>query len=365
MKKEKHLTMKDYVIETPKVVLKNIEKSESLTRKLVKEYCAKEYKKMIFVASGSSYHGVLCAEEFMHKMLKVEIEVVTPFTYLHYHDAPRKDEFIVVVSQGGYSTNSIEALQYLKKKGHTTIGLTGDVHSDFKKYCDVLVDWGVGIEKVLMVTKGVTTLALFLDLFALEVAKKKEMISSTAYNNWIKEIKKTVSAHKELQQSSFRYIQKHPQELLSMKNVWLISAGSNLATAKEGSLKIGESIKIHASAYEAEEFLHGPVYPITPEYTIIVMDSNDVAGKRIREIYKTLKQITPRVILITNQSLKGDDIISTKVSLKEELQPLAYLAVCPLLSEYASESLQTIKGHPLRAKLNVLQTKSNQKKKTK
>lgn len=44
-----------------------------------------------------------------------------------------------------------------------------------KDYADLTIEYGVGEELVGYVTKGVTTLALYLCLFAIEYTKKKNI----------------------------------------------------------------------------------------------------------------------------------------------------------------------------------------------
>ncbi|MDO4378633.1 MAG: SIS domain-containing protein [Erysipelotrichia bacterium] len=345
---EKKLTMKDYVIETPKVVLENIERSKELTNKLVEEYLKKDFKRVVIVASGSSYNGSLCAVEFLKKVLKKEIKVISPFTFTYFDNDYDENDFIIVISQSGRSTNSIDAINTIKSKGLRTIGITGNVHSDFEDVCDVVVDYGVGIEKVGMVTKGVVTLTLFLMLSAVEIQIRKGLMSAEEGNDWKNAMRKSMDAHKQLQQSTFEFIEKHKKELTSMHNVWLISAGSNLSTIIEGALKIGESVKIHATAYESEEFLHGPVFPLNPDYVVFIYDTNksEKASERIHQIYQGVKGVTDKVYMITDKPQIGEDVISTSVSIPEEILPLAYLAVAPLLAEYSSQALET-KYHPL------------------
>ena len=77
---------------------------------------------------------------------------------------------VVVVSQSGYSLNALDAIKVIEAKGRRCIGLTGDVNSDLGKVCDVVANYGVGRETVAYVTRGVTTLALFFMLFAVEAA---------------------------------------------------------------------------------------------------------------------------------------------------------------------------------------------------
>lgn len=345
---ENKLTMKNYVIETPQVVLENIDRSADLTKPLVDEYLKKDFKRIIIVASGSSYNGSLCAVEFLHKILKKEVKVVSPFTFTYFEEDYDENDFIVIISQSGRSTNSIKAIETIRAKGLRTIGITGNVHSDFETECDVVVDYGVGIEKVGMVTKGVVTLTLFLMLFAVEVQVKTGNMSKEEGEQWKNEMRKSMDVHKQLQKSSFDFIESHKKVLTSMQNVWMVSAGSNLATAIEGALKIGESMKIHATAYESEEFLHGPVFPLNPNYVVFIYDTNtkDEKSDRIHQIYQGVKSVTDKAYIITNRPMPNEDAIITDITLPEEILPLAYLAVAPLLAEYASQAMET-KYHPL------------------
>lgn len=345
---EKKLTMKDYVIETPQTVLDNIVKSKDLTDELVSEYLKKDYKRFIIVASGSSYNGSLCAVEFLRKILKKEVKVVSPFTFTHFDNDYDDNDFVVVVSQSGRSTNSIEAINLLKLKNMKAIGITGNVHSTFEDVCDVVIDYGVGIETVGYVTKGVVTLALFFMLFAIEAQLKKNVITEEEAKNWKESMRKTMDIHKQLQSSTLDFIGRHTKELTSMTNVWLVGVGSNYATAVEGALKIGETVKIHATAYETEEFLHGPVFPLNPNYTVIFYDVNTVGAvsDRIHKIYQGIRKVTDKAYIVTNHPKEDEDAITSSGELPEEILPLAYLSVAPLLAEFASETLET-KSHPL------------------
>ena len=146
-----------------------------------------------------------------------------------------------------------------------------------------------------------------------------------------------------------------------MKNVWLFSAGSGLPVAIEGALKIGETVHIHATPYECEEFLHGPCYPFDPNYTVIAIDTNDDSSARINQIYQACKKVTDHAYIITSQATDDPDAIKSVTQVNQMVQPLAYLAVCPLLANFASREL-TAPGCPLNREFHQLvQTKSRKK----
>ena len=106
----------------------------------------------------------------MNKISGVNVELLSPYTFTNYKKI-KENTFYMVISQGGESINSIEAMEYLKKKGQLAVGVTGNVNSSLKDHADIVIDYGVGEEKVGYVTKGVVTLILFLDLFAVYIGK--------------------------------------------------------------------------------------------------------------------------------------------------------------------------------------------------
>lgn len=347
MADEKKVTMIDFVKDTPPQVRKNVERSRELTQSLVDEYVKKDYRRILIVACGSSYNGSLCGRPFLQKITGKDVKVIPPFTFVHFNEGFDDDDFIVVVSQSGRSTNAIEALEFIKSKGHKTIGITADVNSDFKDICDLTLEWGIGVETVAYVTKGVATLAEYFMLFGIEAQLRKGLISEKEAEDYKKEILKAMDAHEQLQASALKYVDTHVKQLYNMQELYVISAGANLGTATEAALKISETVKIHATAYECEEFLHGPVYPMNTRYSLMAYDTaNKKANERIESIFEASREVLEQSILVKCGKTDDPDVICTDVEVMDEVMPLAYLAVAPILADYASQRL-TVPEHPL------------------
>jgi len=356
---EKKVTMIDFVQATPAQVRYNVTRSKELTQSLVDEYLKKDYKRILIVACGSSHNGSMCGVPFLKMITKKEVKLIPPFTFTYFNEGFDDDDFIVVVSQSGRSTNAIEALELLKAKGHRTIGITSDVNSDFKDICDLTIDWGVGVETVGYVTKGVVTLAEYFMLFGIEAQLAKGEIDEACAQAYKNEILKAMEAHEQLQASAQKYIESHVKQLYNMQELYVISAGANLGTVTEAALKISETVKIHATAYECEEFLHGPLFPMTPAYTVMAYDTaNPKANARIEAIYEAAKGISAQPILVKCGSCDDPDVISTDIELIDEVMPLAYLAVAPLLADFASLRLEKAEHKLLHEFENALSTKS-------
>lgn len=340
-------TMDTYIKESPKVLKQSIRNGEDLVRELVELYANSPYKDIKIIASGSSYNASYCAKDFLEKILGVSVQVITPYTFVHYS---QKDDqsFKVVVSQSGASTNSIEALDFIKELKEQAIGITGDVDSELKNHCDTIVDYGVGIEKVGFVTKGVVTLTLFLDLFALYSAKKLEKITDKFLNEKIEEINRLIDAYPAIYDKTQAYIKHNFSLFTSMHQVNILGNGSAYAVALEGALKIGETVCIPAFAYESEEFLHGPNLQLTPTYSTFILDANDETTERSKEIFNAVASVCERSFYIGIGKDEEDQrklMIDCQVT--HELLPFVYLQVFQSIAFQVTDALNGWHGHPV------------------
>ena len=342
------LTMFDYIKETPDVLKYNIKYHEKLLEPLMKEYKDQlEVKRIILVASGSSHNACYCAREFIRKCTGLEVKILTPYTFTYYEYEVNESDFVLVITQSGLSTNAIEAIKVLNRLGHKSICLTGNKNSDVKDVADVVIEYGVQEELVGYVTKGVTTLTLFLDLFAIEISQKYE---------YLEELKKAANLNVEMIEKSIDFINVHYKNLSSMTCVYSCGAGSNYGTALESALKIGETIHIPSFCYEVEEYIHGPNLQLTPQYTVFFYDGNDGASHRVKQIYQATREITDRCFMISNNSDYKDDahVLMLSDGGCGELAPIVYLPFVQLLSYVISKDTHKIYQHPLLKKFKEI-----------
>lgn len=193
------VTMMDYINETPAIVLNNINNSKQLVSKLVDFYLENEYENIVVVASGSSYNGAMCARTYMRKYLQCEVKMLNPFTFVNYEfQYINPKSMMAFISQSGCSTNTLDAIRFAKEKGCKTVCLVGRDDNDAKDIADLTLNWGCGEEKVGFVTKGVTTLALYMMLFTLEACLAKKTMTSDEVENLKNELRRTMDFFPEM-----------------------------------------------------------------------------------------------------------------------------------------------------------------------
>jgi len=344
---ETQATMDTYIRESPKTLSRVLNEGSQLVDQLVKLFAEEDYKKIKIVASGSSYNASYCSKKFLENVLDIPVEVVTPFTFVHYSQCD-KNSFHLVISQSGSSTNSIEALDHIRKTDSKAIGITGNLDSELKKHCDYIIDYGVGVEKVGYVTKGVVSLVLFLDLFALYAAKKLRKLEENPLEEKLREIRSLINNYSEVYEKTQRFIATNFSLLTSMHQVNLLGNGSTYAVALEGALKIGETVCIPSFPYESEEFLHGPNLQLTPTYSNFIIDANDDTTPRLKEIFEAISSVSERSFYIgIGKEDQNPKKLMIDCQVEHDMLPLVYLQVFQLIAFQVTDALKRWGKHPV------------------
>ena len=342
-------TMDTYIRESAEALKNMLFHMPDEVEKLKDLYVGQPCQKIRIVASGSSYNGALCARFYMQDILKTEIEVTTPFEFVHYIQIDKA--FTFVISQSGRSTNAIEALDILQRRGEKAIGITGNPQSIYREHCDYILDYGVGEETVGYVTKGVVTLILFLDLFALQTALGQGKIKEEIYQEEIRKLKEAVERYGQVYDQSRDFITRNFSLLTSMHQAYVLGSHTAYGIAAEAALKIGETVCIPASSFESEEFLHGPNLQLTPTYSVFIIDAHDETSQRSLQIYQAVSAVCERCFYIGLGKEDGDTKkLMIPMNTEHNLLPFVYLQFFQLVAYQVTESLHRWEKHPMFAR---------------
>ena len=303
-------TMLDYIKESSTLVKNNTINSRELTKEAVEKYLEKDFNRIIIIASGSSYNGCCCSRLFMEKLLKVKVDVITSFSFSNFETIFDDRTFVFGVGQSGRSYNTNDALDKARANGLTAVGLTGNVEAIMKDHVDTICNWGMGIEKIGFVTKGVATLTTFLDLFAIEAAYRKGLITIDENHKYHEELLHVSDVMSETYNNALKWYENNEEELTDLKRVQILGYGNSYGAALEGALKIAECTGHGTTAYEMEEFLHGPSIETNHDRTVIIIDSGDKPSTRANLIYDNIHVLTDRVFLITNNNYSDKKVLT-------------------------------------------------------
>lgn len=300
--KSKIPTMLDYARAAQDRMVENLDRSAELTCWLVDSYAATLRRPggpaIRIIASGSSRHAADCARDFMAQTLQEQVSVVTPERFMAFeHDYPA-NAFNVVISQSGYSTNVIAALDFLRDRGKPSVVLTANPQSPAAEHADVAVDYGCGLEAVDFVTQGMLTLVEFLMFFALYGAEEAGTLGQQGLVEGLAAVEDAVAAHRACLPVADAFVERHIGELSRRSPALIVGNGPAWGVAEEASLKFQETLKISAAPFEGEEFLHGPEMQVAPGHLVFIQD-DPVGSPRLARCAQVMAQVTPSAWLLT------------------------------------------------------------------
>lgn len=352
------MKMLDYVKLANSRLRENLIRADSLTGTLTKTFTDGSFDSVRIIASGSSRHSADCARDFMQDVLNRQVVVVTPETYIaHEHRFPSK-AFSIVISQSGFSTNSIAALDYMRDHGDTAIVLTGNPEAPIAHHADIVIDYGVGVESIDFVTMGVVTLIEFLMLFAIDAARASKTIDNTRAELEHKNLAATIEAHKQALKTCEK-LMSYERLILSRRSpVCIIGNGPNYGVAEEGALKLNECNKLPAMYSEGEEFVHGPHMQLTPDSLVFIID--DAKGSsRLANLHMQFRTVTAGAFLITGHPRSMDGEVYIPATPNPLMCAIPNLVVFQYLAAQKTEELELWKMHPyVRAMRNEIATKA-------
>lgn len=346
-------TMLDYIRETHLTLTNNIGRRAELTAAFTSLYLEGGGGPITIVAAGSSYNAAVCARPLMERMLGERVDVLQPFSYIHYDELPEKDGLTVVISQSGESTNAIDALAEEKLRRGVGVGIAGSADSELGRRADLLIEYGVGEETVGWVTKGVLTLDLFLKLCALDAAQRIDRLTESEAQYWYTQLSRAADSFENTEKLTGEFLDRHAKLLTSMEHAYVIGAGPGFGVALEAALKLGETVRMPVFAYELEEFLHGPNYQLSPSHTVFLADCDPRVSGRVCEIAEACYCVTDRVFVISSASATTrepeleDHILNLDAGTDPYVSSFTLLPFFQIASYQLAERLHRWERHPL------------------
>lgn len=247
-------SMEQEIFEQPEI-LKNLFETHVNENNYIQFDIPTDIEKIVFVASGSSYHCARYGADLFGNIANIEARAIYSSEFLLKAAVPHEKNILYVfITQSGETSDTNQALRRAKEFGMRTLCITNKKGSSIWKAADFKIDCCAGEEKSIAATKSLTTQMMCTTLLVLKFAAHKG-IDIAPYLNQLKtlseKIGETFSLHKD--------IKKIAKELSKYKIIVVTADGISYAIAKEASLKIKETSYICTLSSILGEFMHGHV----------------------------------------------------------------------------------------------------------
>jgi len=270
-------------------------------------YCKIKPDRIYLIGSGTSYNSCAVAAPFMEKILGVEVKTVAPSALGNiYGNKP----LAIAVSQSGRSTNTIDAINKLKKIGVPVITLTDPKDSPVGHVGDLAVHLAANNELIGPRTRGYTATVLTLYLMALEVGLVCKTIDESVYNEAITAYNSTFNNADMYFKACQDFYDLHYDNLCKIRKYMFAGKDNSAMVAVESALKVIETVIFPAMGFEYDEFLHGPLCCANEDLGVFLFLTHDDDIGRMLKSADLIGKITENCYLISNDpSIKGDKIL--------------------------------------------------------
>lgn len=222
---------------------------------------------VVTYARGSSDHAATHAKYLIETLVGVPVSSGAASVASIYGSLTVTPGAVcLAISQSGRSPDILAGVEAHKRAGNLVIGFVNDEHSPLAQMSDVLIPLCAGPERSVAATKSyIASLAGV----ALLVAA---WVDDTELQAAVLRLPEQLPEAFELHWSDIR------EDLVSVKNLFVLGRGYSLAAAQEAALKLKETCALHAEAFSAAEVRHGPMTIVGKDFPILGFATSDAAG---------------------------------------------------------------------------------------
>lgn len=304
-------------------------------------------RKIVLVASGSSYHCARFAVDLVEKISKIETRAIYSSEFLLKNLIPHDENTLYIfITQSGETSDTLKSVERVKKETNLpTLCITNVENSSIWNACDYKVACFAGIEVGIAATKSFTSQMLCLILISLKLIENVEEESVT------KQYKESLRHLPDIMKSALDKrgeIRKFAATLAKKDPVIITADGISYSLAKEAALKIKETSYKNISAAILGEFMHGHVAVLNSKKSaLIYITVDNIMERSVNNLNKIIEDYHPYLVIIgkTDDRIKAN--LNIFVECQNEIQQLfANVVISQLIALETALKLKRNVDHP-------------------
>jgi glucosamine--fructose-6-phosphate aminotransferase (isomerizing) len=243
-------------------------------------------KVIVTCARGSSAHAATFAKHLIERHLGMPVAAAAlNIASVYQRSLDLRDQMLLAISQSGRSDDLIKTAAMARAAGAVTAAIVNDPTSPLAQTVEIVLPLAAGPELSVAATKSfVASLAALLQLVA---AWSGDAIMAAAYMR----LPNRLAEASELDWSEAI------EPFAGATSMVAIGRGPTLAIAREAALKLKETCELHAEAFSAAEFRHGPIALVSSAYPILALAPTDESAASIAKLVTDLRRKGARVLV--------------------------------------------------------------------
>jgi glutamine---fructose-6-phosphate transaminase (isomerizing) len=270
-------------------------------------------RRIVIVASGTSYHAGVVGRYIIEEWARVPVEPDISSEWIYRNPVLSKDTLVIGISQSGESRETVNAIKLARELGARTLAITNLMGTQITREAEAVLYIRCGMEVGVAASKTFTAQVALLSLVALKLAQVRKTLPPD-------EIEFILDRLYELPEKVEQFLDgNHPIEEIAQRfydQPFFLYLGRHigLPVALEGALKLKEISYIPTEAYSAGEMKHGPIALLDRGTPVVVVATNiHVYDKIVSNIQETRARGAHVIAIATdgNEDIQhhADDVI--------------------------------------------------------
>ena len=320
----KHFMLKE-INEQPKIIENflsaRIEKEANkiiFEEQKISEQQLQEIRNIAIVACGTAYHAGLVGKYILESICAIPTSVDVSSEFRYRDLLIDKETLVIAISQSGETADTLAGVRQAKKHGSRVLSICNVLGSTLTRESDGVIYIHAGPEIGVASTKAYTAQLAALYLFALHLARVKNILPQDKINKYLEELRRIPKQQEEIlqyQDTIAALARRHSH----FGSFLYLGRNLNFPSALEGALKLKEISYIPAEGYAAGEMKHGPI-ALIDEYRAVVCIACE--SRVYEKMISNLQEIRARRGKIIAIASRNDEKI------KEQAKEVIYIPNC-------------------------------------
>lgn len=265
--------------EAPQVVRRQRSENAAVAQALAAALQERRPPYAVTVARGSSDHACTVLKYALETQLSLPVASLGPSVHTLYGARPHlRGALVIAVSQSGASPDVVENMRMAREAGAVTVALVNAHGSELAREAEFVLPLHCGEERAVAATKSyLASLTALLPVIA-RLTGDREL--SHALDALPDALERTLTLEEIARDLAGRY--------RSADNLLILARGLHYGVAQEAALKLKETCGIHAEAYSAAEFSHGPKRLLAEGLPLLGFTCADAAQSATAAAYREL-----------------------------------------------------------------------------
>jgi glucosamine--fructose-6-phosphate aminotransferase (isomerizing) len=245
----------------------------------------------------------------------------------------------IAISQSGETFDTLAAVQEIKRKGGSVLGVVNTPGSTVARECGSGIYLHAGPEVSVTSTKTFTSTVVAFALLALHLGRIRD-VGPADGGRLVRALEALPGQIAEILAGEDA-IAETAKSLAAASSAFYVGRVRGYHVALEGAQKLKEISYIHAEAYPAAELKHGPLALVSESIpTVVIVPDDHMLDKNMATVAEIRARSGP-VVVVTNSplSVPGVDATLSVPTTEPELQPILLGIPLQLLAYHAALAL--------------------------